>query len=144
MDIVVIVLGGFLFLLFYFIPTLIARDNKKSNKDAIFALNLFLGWSFIGWIVALIWATTKDKPNIVEKIIEKHLEKEVHKFDYFYELGRKNEFKKKNEDAIDNYMDALYHLENDYTDLQEKDIEEINTLKLEINNRIKNLKTISS
>lgn len=42
----------------YFLPVIIGR-NKKNSK-AIFVLNLFLGWTFIGWIIALIWATTKD------------------------------------------------------------------------------------
>lgn len=42
----------------YFLPVIIGR--KKKNVLAIFILNLFLGWTFIGWVVALIWATTKD------------------------------------------------------------------------------------
>jgi hypothetical protein len=28
-------------------------------------LNLFLGWTFIGWIVALIWAITAPAPYLV-------------------------------------------------------------------------------
>jgi hypothetical protein len=42
----------------YFIPTWIAW--KKRNLAAIFALNLLLGWTFIGWVVALVWALIKD------------------------------------------------------------------------------------
>ena len=45
---------------FYFIPTIVAYSNKKKNASAIMLLNLLLGWSIFGWIVALIWATTKD------------------------------------------------------------------------------------
>lgn len=45
-------------LLFYFIPTMVGY--KKKNAGAIFVLNLFLGWTLIGWVVALVWATTKD------------------------------------------------------------------------------------
>ena len=44
----------------YFIPTIQAINAKKKNKGAIFALNLLLGWSGIGWVIALIWALTKD------------------------------------------------------------------------------------
>jgi uncharacterized membrane protein YqaE (UPF0057 family) len=44
----------------YFIPTGVAVSNKKTNSMAIFALNLLLGWTVLGWIVALIWALTKD------------------------------------------------------------------------------------
>lgn len=47
--------------LFYFLPTLIGQ--RKSNARAIFVLNLFLGWTFIGWVVALVWATTTDKSS---------------------------------------------------------------------------------
>lgn len=33
---------------------------KKRNAGAIFVLNLLLGWTVIGWIVALVWALTVD------------------------------------------------------------------------------------
>jgi hypothetical protein len=45
-------------ILFYFLPTLVGRNKK--NIVAIFMMNLLLGWSFIGWVIALIWACTKD------------------------------------------------------------------------------------
>ena len=41
----------------YFLPAIIAMKRDKSNKNAILLLNLFLGWTFIGWVVALAWAT---------------------------------------------------------------------------------------
>lgn len=44
----------------YFIPTIIGYSKKKKNSGAIMMLNIFLGWTFIGWVVALIWATTND------------------------------------------------------------------------------------
>ena len=47
-------------IVFYFIPTFVG--NGKRNIDAIFTLNLLLGWSVIGWIVALVWATTAEPP----------------------------------------------------------------------------------
>ncbi len=40
----------------YFIPTIIGIVRKKSNLLLIFLLNLLLGWTLIGWIVALILA----------------------------------------------------------------------------------------
>ena len=40
----------------YFIPTLVAAARQHASISAIFILNLFLGWSFIGWVVALVWA----------------------------------------------------------------------------------------
>ncbi|HXB30470.1 MAG TPA: superinfection immunity protein [Puia sp.] len=49
----------FLFLIstaIYFIPTIVAFDRRKANRYAILMLNIFLGWTFVGWIVALVWA----------------------------------------------------------------------------------------
>lgn len=45
----------------YLTPTGIAMIRGRQNSLAIFALNLFLGWSIIGWVVALVWALKSDK-----------------------------------------------------------------------------------
>ena len=47
-------------LFFYFIPAIVGYSRKKHNKGAILVLNLFLGWTGIGWVVALIWAVAND------------------------------------------------------------------------------------
>jgi hypothetical protein len=47
-----------LIFLFYFLPTIIGL--WKENSVAICALNLFVGWTVIGWVVALIWALTEN------------------------------------------------------------------------------------
>ena len=47
--------------LFYFLPFAIAFNKKRANTGAIFALNLFLGWSLIGWLVALVWALKEEQ-----------------------------------------------------------------------------------
>jgi len=52
---------GFGFVM-YFLPSIIALARSKRDILAIFLLNLFLGWSIIGWIVALVWATKSDAP----------------------------------------------------------------------------------
>jgi hypothetical protein len=46
--------------LFYFLPFAIAFNRRRANTGAIFALNLFLGWSLIGWVVALVWALKEE------------------------------------------------------------------------------------
>ncbi|MFA4889502.1 MAG: superinfection immunity protein [Candidatus Omnitrophota bacterium] len=43
----------------YFLPFLIASLRQHKNILAIFLLNLALGWTFLGWIAALIWSVTK-------------------------------------------------------------------------------------
>lgn len=45
----------------YFIPLIVADGRGKSNKLAIGMLNLLLGWTMIGWVVALVWACMNDK-----------------------------------------------------------------------------------
>ncbi|QWE07619.1 superinfection immunity protein [Polynucleobacter sp. JS-JIR-5-A7] len=47
--------------LFYFLPFAIAFNKKRANTGAIFALNLFLGWSLIGWVVSLVWALKEEQ-----------------------------------------------------------------------------------
>jgi hypothetical protein len=44
--------------LFYFLPTIVGKEKK--NAGAIFVLNLCLGWTLIGWVVALVWACTTE------------------------------------------------------------------------------------
>lgn len=48
-------------LFIYFIPGFVAGSKKHRNATAIWVLNLFLGWTAIGWIVALVWANTQGK-----------------------------------------------------------------------------------
>jgi uncharacterized membrane protein len=43
-------------LVIYFFPTNIAVRHQHTDVKAIFALNLLLGWTFIGWVVAVVWA----------------------------------------------------------------------------------------
>ena len=47
----------------YFLPALIAARREKNSATGIFVLNLFLGWTFIGWVVALIWSFANDDPK---------------------------------------------------------------------------------
>jgi len=54
---------GFGFVL-YFLPSIIALARSKRDTLAIFLLNFFLGWTVIGWIVALVWAAKHDVPVV--------------------------------------------------------------------------------
>ena len=43
----------------YFVPTIVALSRKHLQKTAIILLNIFLGWTFIGWVVALVWSVMR-------------------------------------------------------------------------------------
>jgi RsiW-degrading membrane proteinase PrsW (M82 family) len=43
----------------YFLPSFVAMARGHQNGAAIVILNFLLGWSFIGWVVALVWAFTE-------------------------------------------------------------------------------------
>src|SRR5271156_925577 len=47
----------------YLLPSIIGRN--KRNSGALIALNILLGWTFIGWVVALVWSLTADQPTVV-------------------------------------------------------------------------------
>jgi hypothetical protein len=47
----------------YFFPALVAARRKHHNQNSVFVVNLFLGWTFIGWVVALVWAVSAIPPE---------------------------------------------------------------------------------
>jgi hypothetical protein len=49
-----------IFLVIYFFPSLVAQERSKKNTTAIFVTNLFFGWTFVGWVIVLIWSLMKD------------------------------------------------------------------------------------
>ena len=55
---------GFGFIM-YFQPSIIAIARSKRDIAGIVLLNFFLGWTMIGWVVALVWAVKTDVPVIV-------------------------------------------------------------------------------
>ncbi len=60
MGTIVWILAIIFFTLVYFIPAIIGWGKRKHNRVAILVLNIFLGWTFLGWVMALVWATTED------------------------------------------------------------------------------------
>jgi Superinfection immunity protein len=55
---VALVIAGLL----YFVPSLIAFLRHKRQAPAILALNVFLGWTFLGWVGSLVWSLLRDAP----------------------------------------------------------------------------------
>jgi len=48
----------FLGVFVYFAPTGVAWGRHCKSLGGIFVVNLFLGWTLIGWVVALAWAAS--------------------------------------------------------------------------------------
>jgi hypothetical protein len=56
-------LVGFLLLAcLYFLPTIIAVARSVPNTGSVAVINVFLGWTFIGWVVALAMAA-RSRPR---------------------------------------------------------------------------------
>lgn len=45
----------------YLLPTAEAWLRRHPNTAAVAALNVLLGWTLIGWVVALVWALRRPE-----------------------------------------------------------------------------------
>jgi uncharacterized membrane protein len=52
-------------LVMYFLPAIIAFSRSRHNKGAILVLNLFLGWTVLGWVVSMVWAVSSSQPPVI-------------------------------------------------------------------------------
>jgi len=57
----------FCLIVLYFIPTAVAQYRKSVNMTTVVLVNIFLGWTVIGWIVALIIAFAGDSGAQVQR-----------------------------------------------------------------------------
>ena len=60
---VLIGLLGLVLLVLYFLPTIVAATSNKRKTGAIFVLNLFLGWTLLGWVGSLVWAVADERAD---------------------------------------------------------------------------------
>ena len=40
----------------YFLPTVIGALRRAKGLVGIVLVNIFLGWTFVGWVIALVWS----------------------------------------------------------------------------------------
>lgn len=50
-----------LLIILYFAPMIVAFCRNNPHCTAIAVLNVLLGWTFIGWVMALVWALIGGK-----------------------------------------------------------------------------------
>ena len=55
LTLIVCVIGG---AMLYLLPTIIAVRSKHPYESGVVILNIFLGWTLIGWVGALVWAVS--------------------------------------------------------------------------------------
>lgn len=47
----------------YWAPTIVAASRHVPNRGSVIVINLFLGWTVIGWVIALAMAC-RSKPAV--------------------------------------------------------------------------------
>jgi hypothetical protein len=60
-------------LVLYFLPSIVAETRRVENAAPTIIVNVFFGWTFIGWVVALAMAagaTTKPKARAGEREVD--------------------------------------------------------------------------
>ncbi len=55
--------------LLYFLPAIVGHN--KRDAAGIFVLNLLLGWTIIGWVIAMVWACS-SAPRMPAIVIAGH------------------------------------------------------------------------
>ena len=56
----------FAMLYLYFLPVILARKWHHTQTLWIFFLNALLGWTLIGWVVALAWAGRQSQRGLIQ------------------------------------------------------------------------------
>jgi len=48
-------------LVLYFLPSVVAVARKTTHQGSVVVINVFLGWTFVGWVVALAMACRTNR-----------------------------------------------------------------------------------
>ena len=49
----------------YWLPTIIAIARQAHSALGVFILNLLLGWTILGWIIALVWSLAAENRAVI-------------------------------------------------------------------------------
>lgn len=73
----------------YMFPTIEAYARKRVNIAAIGTVNLFFGWSILGWVLALVWALKHEEPTntVVQQIQSQSVADELQKLSALHRDG---------------------------------------------------------
>jgi hypothetical protein len=52
----------------YFLPSIVALARGVKNSGSVVIVNIFLGWTLIGWVVALAMAARTEKKSPITPV----------------------------------------------------------------------------
>jgi hypothetical protein len=64
-QMVLLVIALFCALGFYLLPATMAIKRKSPHTTAVVILNIFFGFTLVGWIIALVLASKQPQPVVV-------------------------------------------------------------------------------
>lgn len=64
--VIVVFLGVLVLLALYLVPSLLAWTQGAIHLQGIVLCNLLVGWTVLGWVVALVWALM-DQPRDADR-----------------------------------------------------------------------------
>jgi len=60
-DLIVSIVTGIILMCIYFLPTIIAVAKDHKQMPALVVINILTGWTFIGYLIALVWSLWRYK-----------------------------------------------------------------------------------
>lgn len=60
------IIGIMILLGLYMLPFIIGAIRKVKGITLLFCIDFFLGWTIVGWIIALVWAIFERKSSYLE------------------------------------------------------------------------------
>ena len=55
----------------YFVPAMIVAVRRSAKARRIVLLNVFLGWTAVGWIAALAWSIVDARPADQRRVMKR-------------------------------------------------------------------------
>ena len=101
MEVIALIVLAFLI---YFFPTIVVLNRNHRSTGAIFVVNLFLGWTLLGWVAALAWSLTNPTQEVINSEPPKSAADEIQKLANLKEQGllTDDEFNKKKNEILNN------------------------------------------
>jgi T4 superinfection immunity protein len=54
----------------YFTPSIVAWRRGHHQRNPIFVINLFFGWTLIGWVACLAWSVSAVAESAIKPVVK--------------------------------------------------------------------------